>query len=122
MPAKISRKQLYVAAKTIDNNSHVAADAKLRSYDPDFSDESVAEFVGATTPQIRRLRLDIFGPFAEVKKQTAKERIAQLEAQLAAERAARVGGSPTPPPVDPAPHMENPVVSDAPPDPAVLTA
>lgn len=79
--AKITRKQLYVAAKTIDANSRVAEGAKLRSYDAGCSDETIAEFVGASVPQIRRVRLDIFGPFAEVKKPTAKERIAELEAE-----------------------------------------
>lgn len=80
---KINRKQLYVAAVQIDQNSSTPAGGAQRTYHAGWNDDLVAQMVGASVPQIRRLRIDIFGQFAVEKKPTTKEKLAALEDEVA---------------------------------------
>lgn len=93
---KITRKQLYVAAVQIDQNSSTPPGGTQRTYHAGWNDDLVAQMVGASVPQIRRLRIDIFGQFAVEKKPTTKEKLAALEDEVAqlriiAARAPNVG-------------------------------
>jgi hypothetical protein len=87
----MNRKQQYAAARLIDDNSFVpgpdVSPKGFRDYSTDWSDDKIAEAVAASEAQVRRLRLDVFGPFIGPKKPSAKETIAALQAEIAALKA-----------------------------------
>lgn len=95
---KLTRLQEYHANVLINAHSSMPTDGNENNwlkYDADWSDVVVAERIDASEAQVRRLRIDVFGTFIAPKKPTPKEKIAALEAEVAALKAAQTGGTPT---------------------------